>query len=116
MKPASIVMMIVVVTATVMIGSASLAAAECAWVLWGESAIRSVELPLVQPELSYMIMRAHSTQQECEKQREVLTPKWEKHKEMHKENVEKMGGTVQVSYSARLICLPDTIDPREKKE
>ena len=99
----------------VLIGTASIVSAECAWVLWGESAIRSVELPLVQPELSYMIMRAHSTQQECEKQREVITPMWEKHKEMHKENVEKMGGTVQVSYSARLICLPDTIDPRERK-
>ncbi len=105
------------VLAVVLVGGwTATAAAECAWVLWGESAIRSVELPLVQPELSYMIMRAHSTQQECEKQREVITPKWEKHKEMHKENVERMGGTVQVSYSARLICLPDTIDPREKKE
>jgi len=63
-----------------------------------------------------MIMSAHSTQQECEKQREVITPKWEKAQEMDKENAQKMGGTVLVSYFARLICLPDTIDPREKKE
>ncbi len=104
-----------VVTMTLLLGSASVAAAECAWVLWEENALRDVELPLVQPERTHTIISVHSTHQECEEQRKVVIPKWEKEWQIHKERVDKTPEMGAV-FSARLLCLPDTIDPRERKE
>ncbi len=110
------------------------AAAECAWVFWEEIEDKHIprgKLPKLITE--WTLHDAFSTQEECKvaKQRvwTFQAELYDKSKEFG-EHIEKIGKAPgsYLSISGRLkvggymifqrtyLCLPDTIDPREKKE
>ena len=128
MRGARLVLAVVLV-----VGSASLASAECAWVFWEE--IKDKHIPrgkLAKLITEWTLHDAFSTQEECKvaKQRvwTLQAELYDKSKEFG-EHIEKIGKAPgsYLSISGRTkdggymifqrtyLCLPDTIDPREKK-
>ena len=85
---------IVMLTTVLLLGSASVAAAECAWVLWMKY------FPTTEEPIYWEVVDAKANQEDCIKTRDFMA---ERTPDFLKESV-------------HLVCLPDTIDPREKKE
>ena len=122
-----------VLPVSLLVGWTSTAAAECAWVLWEE--IESTHIPhakRAQFSTEWELHNAHGTQEECllAKQRlwTVEAEFYEKLKEGFGpiEEIGKVpGGFLAISgtlkdgtyWNSKMTyrCLPDTIDPREKK-
>ncbi len=75
------------------VGWISVTVAECAWVLWMKY------FPTTEEPVYWEVVGARANQEDCIKARAFIaerTPDFAKD-------------------SAHLVCLPDTIDPREKK-
>ncbi len=72
-----------------LLGSASVAASECAWALWIHALLHRSGQELVTQH--WILDEARPTFPECEAIKLKL-------------------------WTERFVCLPDTIDPREKKE
>ncbi len=82
-----------VLTVILVVGWTSAAAADCAWVLWMKY------FPTTEEPVYWEVLVARANQEDCIKARDFMverTPNFAKE-------------------SAHLVCLPDTIDPREKK-
>ncbi len=108
-----------VLAVSLLVGWTSAAAAECAWVLWkhGVSVVREVE------ESLWMIEEAHTNRDACEgaKQRlwdsdmkRIRKGEWTvlEQQPPNKVTIRHRGnGDLRITF----LCLPDTIDPREKK-
>ncbi len=83
-----------VLAVVLVVGWVSLASAECAWVLWMKY------FPTTEEPVYWEVLGARANQEDCIKARDFMverTPNF-------------------ADESAHLVCLPDTIDPREKKE
>ncbi len=123
--------MIVLLTTVLLLGSASVAAAECAWVLWERT--RQVRAPRFDVFRDWIISGAFQTQTAYE---EALKMTWEITKDpdppsdpsITQEVFTPHGvhGHIQIirktkqgdppdSIRYSYQCLPDTLDPREKK-
>ncbi len=83
-----------VLAVSLMVGWTSAAAAECAWVLWMKY------FPTTEEPVYWEVVGARANQEDCIKARAFVAERTPDFAE----------------ESARLVCLPDTIDPREKKE
>ncbi len=115
----------IVVTMILLLGSASVAAAECAWVLWKKS---------LEQHKGWEVMAAFESRMECMQSGQLLAAQVQRQMEKVyalerpqppvKVGVEKHPGgyTIQVTRDEfaipylDIVCFPDTIDPREKKE
>ncbi len=106
------------------IGSASVAAAECAWVLWSYVTLRSINIPLTATS-GWTAENGHPTHGECTTERDrqfrhhaagVRVDPGTKDFTQNPSNAglafTRQGQRQTFTYK----CLPDTIDPREKKE
>jgi hypothetical protein len=116
-------MIYIVVIAMFITGVAASASAECAWVLWQENQLARVD----DFRKWWDIHNAYATQAECLGAQQRM---WGGIV-MDKEGLRKFGNITKIekvphSYistslksggytSSKLTCLPDTIDPREKK-
>ena len=101
--------MIVMLTTALLLGSASIAAAECAWVLWHHT-----------NQVGWTLKGARPSYKECEVYLRILI------RELHRRELAEMEYDYQVESFIREhmksfakpreghVCLPDTIDPREK--
>jgi hypothetical protein len=85
---------------SVLLALATSAYAECAWVIWSETA--SVHQP-------YHVLSAHPSVGECEK---ALSDFVSYHR---KDTYTSFGPRMWVSGEDKLFCLPDTVDPRGPK-
>ncbi len=120
MRPATAML-----TTILLLGSASVAAAECAWVLWGNR----VDLPKHPRSMGMStITAAFEDRERCQRE---LTKQLDREEKVGQksgaDNIVRSDedglltwskGTVKVPERmvvTRLRCLPDTIDPREKK-
>ncbi len=83
-----------VLAVVLLVGWVSLASAECAWVLWMKY------FPTTEEPVYWEVVDAKANQEDCIKTRDFMA---ERTPDFAKESV-------------HLVCLPDTIDPREKKE
>ena len=115
------------------LASTSTVLAECAWVLWTKHEDRMFDPQVkVLPTsgLRWELMGTSRTQTECQ---DGKTRMWELYAtecdETSCPGVEKVSkvlndmvvhsikvGTLKGTYSRTLYCVPDTVDPREKKE
>ncbi len=111
--------MIVMLTAILLLGSASVAAAECAWVAWMRAELASPAKPLVE------------TEEPSGRPPQIVEVEWVKVgvRQAPRSHVSsgianaKVIPRVHRSYifdsmifGKTLVCLPDTIDPHERKE
>ena len=113
-----------VLAVVLIFGSASVAAAECAWVLW----VRAYHQDIKYPKLSgllWLVDSGYQTNAECAATRdstfrdEVALVQDEPGVRDFKQNPKNAAfGYIQGGKETgqRYVCLPDTIDPREKKE
>jgi len=113
----------IVVAMILLLGSASVAAAECAWVLWERMRTIGQKGELGEARGGIGIVEAYLTQDKCNSAR-VAT--WEKVVQMFNQpaneiissnrgrtfNFKGPDGTI---FMQEFYCLPDTIDPREKQ-
>ena len=111
---------VMVLTLSLMVGWASAAAAECAWVLWRHSLV----VVGIAKSVRWSIEDAYMNRDTCEggKQkpwdrqmkilREVGSTVLEQQPPNKVVTKNMSGGQSHI----RFLCLPDTIDPREKKE
>ncbi len=115
--------MIVLLTTVLLLGSASVAAAEGAWVLWN----RSSELSVGKGSVStlWVILDAFEDRKACVPERDRG---WKREVEKYRnsgsykrvQDQPQDNGFFYLAStgdkgSVRFVCLPDTIDPREKK-
>ena len=118
----------VFLAAVLVLGSASLASAECAWVFWIKKEDQSFGK---QPQFSifWELMSARPTREEC---LDVKARVWEtvadRYSDLSKypgvEKVDTVPHKLVITTlkegrgdtTKTFFCLPDTIDPREKKE
>ena len=116
-------------TTVLLLGSASVSSAECAWVLWVEDEQSSAPGWTVQT--SWVLMQAYSNETECRKflRKGLEQPTIEESADKHM-MYKVTGDTLTILYFPkdfdattksthrqvfRFLCLPDTIDPREEK-
>ncbi len=114
--------MIVLLTTVLLLGSTSIAAADCAWVLWN----RSSELSAGGGSVStlWVILDAFEDRKACVPDRDRG---WKREVEKYRnlgnyKRVQDQPGDNGFFYlastgekgSVRFVCLPDTFDPREK--
>lgn len=103
------------------VGSASVASAECAWVLWDKLSTSGPGTPGTE---RWVISEAYTTQRECTSARlegweslvnKLKCPKCTIMRNWPGRNLAVLseGGILVMQ---QYWCLPDTIDPREKKE
>jgi len=122
--------MIVLLTTVLLLASASIAAAECAWVLWLHAT--EVEILPKQNKVTrntWETLSAFDTKKACESEQKKS---WEDSYRLGKEK-EKHFGAIMFGYDEfthifmssqdgkfsemdRWNCLPDTIDPRAQKQ
>ncbi|MCZ6626188.1 MAG: hypothetical protein O7B35_18465 [Deltaproteobacteria bacterium] len=104
-----------------MFGSASVAAAECTWVLWDKLSVYPSGKPGSE---RWVIGEAYTTQDKCNSARlegwEALVKKLKGPRGTILRNqpgrtlaVEGPKGSLMIQ---QYLCLPDTLDPREKNE
>ena len=117
MRPATMIL-----TTILLLGSAPVAAAECAWVLW---IVSSLQKASGHGDWGWTLWNASPTHTGCQANR---TAEFKQHLTRLKSkpgisNIQSseadaalryMEGTDRWAYSYR--CLPDTVDPREKKK
>src|SRR5262249_37522918 len=85
------------------------AAAECAWVLWNE--VTTTRVSTVAASREWVIVYAGSGKPECEHQQTAKMSSYRnKVKGVDNMATDSIGPDVTITY--RLVCLPDTIDPR----
>src|SRR5947209_930935 len=121
-------------SAVLVASSASVAAAECAWVFWKESEL--FDIPAAghpKRKIEWKLHDAYKTQEQCEKGKYAVwsheVEYWTKTQQSspHLEKVDKVAGAFlslsfkgkdgsSSSHTSRYLCLPDTIDPREKEK
>ncbi len=112
-----------VLAVSLMVGWTSAAAAEGAWVLWEKVAVR--ELTRTVTTSFWMVHAGYPEHRDCTRSLESMfnertavlqpDPGVRELKQNQKRAVlwYTKGG---ISYQNRLACLPDALDPREKKE
>ncbi len=113
-------------TTILLLGSASVAAAECAWVLWEQSSDVYGQLATRTP--SWSLQEAFEAKSGCLEARTrtwkltyLKNRSWEKLKGARVLTFGESTATVTVyipdytDLTLKFLCFPDTIDPREKK-
>ena len=123
----------IIILAFLVVNTSANALAECAWVLWTKHEDKMLDpqvKALPTSGLRWELMGAKGTQTECE---DVKRRTWElyatKCDDRSCQGVQKVSkvsnemvmhsikvGTLEGTYSRTLYCIPDTVDPREKKE
>ena len=115
-----------VLTVVLIFGFASVAAAECAWVLWIKTDRRLSQLTSEQPQspIGWEILTVRITREEC---LDVKARAWEGEASQYNDlskfpGIEKVNTLPREYVSVflkgggitnyRFLCLPDTIDPR----
>ncbi len=118
---------ILVLAVSLLVGWTSAAAAECAWVLWSKSQSLTTDPRRTTTQLE--IYSAYANANGCENARDA---EWKRTLETYM-GLHKMGmyeyitgeerDKLVMGYrgekdldTVRYLCLPDTIDPRDKKE
>ncbi len=115
----------IALTMVLLFGSASVAAAECAWVLWEQSSDLYGQLATRTP--SWSLQEAFEAKSGC---LEARTRTW-KLTYLKNRSWEKLKGARVLTFgelatvtvyipdytdlTLKFLCFPDTIDPREKK-
>jgi len=97
---------------------AATAHAECAWVLWNQTTHAQSSAIPGRPADVWTEWKAtgHVTKKECDQDladrtaRALKSGNWE----MQGDNLQTTAKEKRFTMIARLVCLPDTIDPREK--
>jgi len=108
-------------------GFASVAAAECAWVVWEKRQWEEAGVLTARLGKPFWFLRgAYTTYENCHAARDEkfrlgadLERKVEGNKQFEettKETLLTFTRGAQTKYILQYMCLPDTIDPREKKE
>ncbi len=102
-----------ILTVSLMVGWTSAAAAECAWVLW--------EKKIIGMFVEWNVVKATTSFDTCEERRLIEWRGWSEALGEHEgtERVEGESLTVCAPSgcsSREWLCLPDTVDPREKKD
>ena len=122
-----------ILAVSLLVGWTSAAAAECAWVFWEETQ-ESVVDPTTPPTFlaEWKRHNAYNALEECELAKARVwtytAKRWKKEKETSPalQEIGEVPGEYlslvfrqksghQATYTHRYLCLPDTIDPREKK-
>ena len=106
------------------------AAAECAWLLWSSAA--DPDLQPAAREKGWKIVSAFGSQHECAQRRAAMLARWKDEAQrtarlggldVSAEFLEPDGrvtlfreaGKVVLAQNERIVCLPDTVDPRGPK-
>src|SRR5262245_1932255 len=91
---------------------ASSAWAECAWVLWNE--VTTTRMSTLAASREWVIVYAGSGKPECERQQTAKMSSFpNKVKGVDNIATDSIGPGVTITY--RLVCLPDTVEPRAPK-
>ncbi len=116
MRPATLILITVP-----LLGSASVASAECAWVLWEWQA--ELSAPTVR---SWKVLDAYQSKDQCSVGAIAYAQLVKSHLEASgyvvqmavdgKGVLSRSAGSAKWESVSKDVCLPDTIDPREKKE
>ena len=112
-----------VVTMMLLLGSASVATAECAWVLWNRSSELSagvgsvstlwVILDAFEDRMACVPERDRGWKREVKKYRN--SGSYKRVQDQPEDNGFFYLASTGEKGSVRFVCLPDTLDPREKK-
>ena len=100
------------IVAFYLLTSAATASAECAWVLWGETLMRSEGTPL---STTWKILETATSQNECSTRRSAWMRETARGSGWTIDGGAVLGKVGDVGIVVIPQCLPDTIDPRGPK-
>lgn len=108
-----------VIVLSCVIGCATSAEAECAWVLWSQTSTFGK-----QPRGSvgdWVVQGAHASMKACEQTKELQLTTLVKHgatrgtDPLLTDSATRKDAALDTTFFSRFMCLPDTVDPRAPK-
>src|SRR5262249_48786443 len=93
---------------TLMLGIASSASAECAWVLWSQTTV-------VNKSMTWAVQRAYAESNQCNVVAQSMAEEFAKTEKGTVTQLPTGPEVVVIGGTVRYACLPDTVDPRGPK-
>src|SRR5262249_940325 len=98
----------IIAALTLMLGIASSASAECAWVLWSQTTV-------VNKSMTWAVQRAYAESNQCNVVAQSMAEEFAKTEKGTVTQLRIGPEVVVIGGTVRYACLPDTVDPRGPK-